>query len=220
MWLEIGYMPKTGPFERHPLQYEEWFEKNKFAYLSELEALKKQMPKQGRGIEIGVGTGRFAVPLGIRMGIEPSAKMGELARSRGIKVIEGVAEALPLPDSSFGFALMVTTICFVDDIAASLREAYRILKPGGALIIGFVDRESRLGKAYQQRKDKSAFYREATFYSVGEVVAHLKKAGFGEFHFTQTLFSPLDKMQGVEQAEAGYGKGAFVVIRAVKGVRP
>ena len=40
-------------------------------------------------VEIGVGTGRFAFPLGIRSGLEPLAKMATIARDRGISVVEG-----------------------------------------------------------------------------------------------------------------------------------
>jgi len=40
--------------------YDKWYDDNKFAYLSELEVLKRVMPKKGGGLEIGVGTGRFA----------------------------------------------------------------------------------------------------------------------------------------------------------------
>jgi len=157
-------MPKVEPFEEYTSQYEDWFERNKFLYESELAAIREQLPERGKGIEIGVGSGRFAAPLGIRLGIEPSHKMRELAQKRGIKVIEGVAEKLPFRDSQFEFALMVTTVCFVDDIQTSFQEAYRVLKPGGYLIIGFIDKESSIGKSYQQRKKKSIFYRIATFY--------------------------------------------------------
>jgi SAM-dependent methyltransferase len=50
------------------------------------------------GVEIGVGTGLFAVPLGILIGVEPSPRMAELARYRGIEVLENVAEELPFAD--------------------------------------------------------------------------------------------------------------------------
>jgi len=109
-------MAKVEPFEEYGSQYKGWFERNKFVYESELRAIREQLPERGKGIEIGVGSGRFAAPLGIKLGLEPSRKMRELARSRGIETIEGIAERLPFHDSQFEFALMVTTICFVDDI--------------------------------------------------------------------------------------------------------
>jgi len=209
-------MPKVEPFEEYASQYEDWFERNKFVYESELRAIREQLPERGKGIEIGVGSGRFAAPLGIKLGIEPSHKMRELAQKRGIKVIEGVAEKLPFRDSQFEFALIVTTICFVDDIHTSFQEAYRVIKPGGCLIIGFVDRESSLGRLYQQHKKKSLFYGIATFYTVDEVVSNLKKVGFKNFSFTQTIFHSLSKIKAIEPIKEGYSEGSFVTIKALK----
>jgi len=112
-------MARTEPFDAHSQEYEQWFDRNHLAYQSELEAVRAQLPETGEGFEIGVGSGLFAAPLGIRHGVEPSEAMRELARQRGIEVVPGVAENLPYNDGSFDYALMVTTICFVDDPAAS-----------------------------------------------------------------------------------------------------
>jgi len=64
-------MPKLKPFEEYTKRYEDWFKKNKFAYESELLAVKELIPANGEGIEIGVGSGKFAEPLGIKLGVEP-----------------------------------------------------------------------------------------------------------------------------------------------------
>jgi len=210
-------MPKIQPFEKNVTRYEEWFEKNSLAYAAELRAIRALLPQAGDGVEIGVGTGRFAAPLGIKIGVEPARAMAEEARRRGIEVLEGVAEALPLADNQFDFALMVTTICFVDDVGKAFREAYRILKPGGCLILGFVDRESLLGKIYERNKEANVFYREARFYSVEELLSHLRRAGFKDFAFTQTIFHELKQIEEKEPVLDGYGQGSFVVVRAVKG---
>ncbi len=209
-------MPKTEPFERHRDRYENWFEGHSYAYLSELEAVKRLLPKEGKGAEIGVGTGRFASPLGIKLGVEPSRAMAEIARERGIEVIEDTAEALPFPNESMDYLLMVTTICFVDDPERALREAHRVLKPGGALIIGFVDRNSPIGRHYEEHREESLFYRDARFFSTEELLELLKKVGFREFKMVQTLFHRLNEVKEVEPIKLGYGEGSFVVIKAVK----
>ena len=209
-------MAKVEPFEKHPSEYEDWFTKHKFVYQSELEAVRQRLPHNKQGVEIGVGTGRFAAPLSIRFGLEPSAKMREIAQKRGVKVVGGVAEAIPFSDSIFDFALMVTTICFVDDLEASFKEAHRILKPGGCLIIGFIDRHSPIGQVYERYKQNSVFYRAATFYSVAEVVPILNKAGFGDLTFSQTIFKNLSDIDRLEPVKSGYGEGSFVVIKAIK----
>ena len=204
------------PFERHYVEYENWFEKNSFAYQSELAAIKGFIPDHKRGIEIGIGTGRFAAPLGMEIGIDPSPRMREIAKSYGLEVCGAVAEALPFSDSSFDFALMVTTICFLDDVESALKEVYRIVKPAGSLIIGFIDKNSPLGKLYQQHKKKSVFYNVATFYSVNEIVSQLEKLGFNHFNFVQTIFHNLTEIRDIETTKVGYGQGSFVVARAIK----
>jgi len=207
---------KKFSFDEYAVKYEQWFDKNHWAYQSELLAVKEQLTDGGKGLEIGVGSGRFAGPLGIKIGVDPSLKMADIARKRGIEVVKAKAENLPFSDGQFDFALMVTTICFVDDIDASFREVSRILKPNGQLIIGFVDKNSLLGKIYQEQKGKSIFYRFAEFHSTDEVVSHLKDAGFKKFEYCQTLFKKLEDIDRIEPVQEGYGKGSFVVIRAVK----
>ena len=209
-------MAITKPFDEHIEEYENWFEINRFAYESELLAVKELLPQNGNGIEIGVGSGKFSEPLGIGLGIEPSVKMGEAAQKRGITVIEAVAEDLPCDDSQFDFALMVTTICFLDDVEMGIKEAYRVIKNGGSLIVGFVDKRSTLGQLYLKHKNESVFYKQATFYSTGEVISFLEKAGFSKFSFVQTIFLSLADIKAIETVKNGYGSGSFVVVKAVK----
>ena len=201
-------------FNRYCKKYDAWYDKNKFAYLSELKALKKAVPRIGRGLEIGVGTGRFAGPLGITLGIDPSYNMIEIARQRGVNVRWGFGEDLPFLDSSFDYAAIIISLCFVKDPLQVLQETRRVLNSAGKIILGIIDKESLLGKSY--RRKKSIFYKKANFFSVKEVIDLLNKAGFYKFSYYQTLFTSLDKIKNIEQPEKGFGKGSFAVIRAVK----
>lgn len=207
-------MARTRPFDEHPERYERWFDEHEAVYQSELCALHSVVPSGGRGVEIGMGSGRFAGPLGITEGVEPSRAMRELARKRGLEAHPGVAERLPFPDQAFDFALMVTTICFVDDPRASCLEIRRVLKRGGRLIIGFVDRASPLGEHYERHREESIFYRDATFFSVEEVNALLEECGFDILGTVQTVFGPLPEVREPQGFTEGHGEGGFVVVRA------
>ncbi len=171
-------MKKKNPFTKNAKDYDLWFERHEDMFQKELIAIKPILPLFKNGIEIGVGTGRFALPLGVKIGIEPTTEMASIAEERGISIIKGVAENLPLADNSFDLVLFVTTICFVDDALQSLKEAHRILENHGHIVIGFVDKLSPLGKTYLKKKNRSKFYQPAIFFSEEELLALLNEAGF------------------------------------------
>ena len=205
-------MAKIAPFEDFSEEYDEWFVRNKAKYDAELRALRCFIPSNCNGLEVGVGSGKFASPLGIKTGVEPAQKMADKARKLGIHVLPGIAEDLPVSDNTFDFILMVTTICFVDDLKKSFQEAFRVLKKEGCIVIGFIDKESELGKVYRRNKDKSHFYKIAEFFSTEEVLACLSEVGFGEFKTKQTIFPGND----TQHIENGFGAGSFVVIKGLK----
>jgi SAM-dependent methyltransferase len=209
-------MPKISPFQRYTEQYENWFTEHRWVYEAELRAVKALLPESGRGLEVGVGTGRFADPLGLKTGLEPSVRMREIARHRGIEVLAGVAENLPFGDDKFDLVLMVTTVCFLDDIHKAFREAYRVLANGSFFITGIVDRNSLIGQKYLKHQNESVFYKIATFFSVDEVVKIMRQAGFTDFIFRQTIFRSLSGVNENEPVKPGYGEGSFVAIRGRK----
>ena len=209
-------MPKTEPFDNYSNEYDDWFITNKYAFQSELNAIKKALPDNGDVVEVGIGSGIFAASLGIKEGIDPSEAMREKAKKRGIRVMDAVAENLPYADKSKDTVLMVTTICFVDDINKSFQEVHRVLKDDGHLIIGFVDENSPIGKFYLEHKDENVFYKDAIFYGTEELFRILKDTGFKIESIHQTVFGNLDKINKVQDTLTGYGQGSFVVIKAQK----
>lgn len=201
-------------FDRYYKKYDAWYDTHVCAFLSELEAVKKALPRRGKGLEIGCGTGRFAAALGIHTGIDPSSPMRKLACARGVNAVAGRGENIPFPAGAFDYAAIIITLCFVQDPAQVLTEANRVLKKRGRIAVGIVDKQSSLGRFYQQKK--SVFYKQARFFSVKEVTKLLKQCGFGTFSYYQTLSALPDAMVSVEHAAKGFGKGGFVVISAVK----
>ena len=209
-------MAKTKAFEENATRYENWFERHENVYRAELRAVKQIMPAAQKSLEVGVGTARFAQPLGIRFGLEPGKKVSKISKAKGIATVNGTGEMLPFARSQFDLLLMATTVCFLDNVEKSFHEVNRVLKTNGSFIIGFVDLGSALGRKYEAHKNENIFYKDATFFTVNEIVTLLEKTGFPALSFNQTVFHDLDEITADEPIKEGYGKGAFVTIKAEK----
>jgi ubiquinone/menaquinone biosynthesis C-methylase UbiE len=205
---------KENPFDLFTNEYENWFKENELIFQSELLALKQVIPIEKVGIEIGVGSGIFAEKLNIKFGIDPSEKMLNYATQRKLTVKKGFAEDLPYPDKSFDFAVFITSICFVDNPDKAIKEAHRIIKDNGDIIIAFIDKESSLGKSLEREKEDNKFYRHAKFYSVSELTSMIVNNHFEITEIIQTLTETNLKIP--ENPMKGHGKGSFVVIKGRK----
>ena len=107
------------------------------------EAVRRHLrPSPGMTLaDIGAGTGAFTAAfsdwfgLGI-VAIEPSAAMrAQIPRRPGIQVLNGDAEALPLPDASADAAWLSTVIHHIPDLQAAAHEIRRVLRPGAPVLI-------------------------------------------------------------------------------------
>ena len=130
--------------------------------------------------------------------------------------MRGTGEEIPILDNAYDFCLLVTTICFLDNISDALSEIRRILTQEGSLVIGFIDKASPVGKMYQKNKKQNVFYRVADFYSTAEIMDLLRLHGFQISEINQTIFNSLDNIDEVQAVKDGYGEGSFVSIKAQK----
>ncbi|MEM0158392.1 MAG: class I SAM-dependent methyltransferase, partial [Thermoplasmataceae archaeon] len=126
----------------------------------------------GNGIEIGVGTGRFAAPLRIAYGLDSSKEMLEIARKRGVKTILGSAYSTNLKDKSFDYSLFYMTLCFLSDPQRAIKEAYRI---STKVISVILDRECAYVQGLMSKK--SGFYAFANFYTAEDIINFYRDAG-------------------------------------------
>lgn len=99
---------------------------------------------RGDVLEIAVGTGRNLAlyPADARIvGIDISPGMLAYARrratecGRAVELRVGDAQSLTLPDASFDVVLSSLTMCSIPDDGAAVREAARVLRPGGRLVL-------------------------------------------------------------------------------------
>ncbi|MFN4182933.1 MAG: class I SAM-dependent methyltransferase [bacterium] len=210
-------------FEEHRDRYDEWFEKTpgREIFAIELEALRQEAKKFPHPwLEVGVGTGRFAQALGIEYGVDPSSKMLEMAKKRGITVYHASGEDLPFPDESFYLVFLIVTICFLENVSGVLREIRRVLKKDGGLIIGTILAGSPWAEFYQKKaaEEGNPFYRYAHFYSLEEIQHFLKQADFHLVRIISTLVQPPGLTRDVlEMPTWGvHPKSGFQVIVAQK----
>ncbi len=170
--------PSRQVFEDHAKDYDRWFDEHDDTYQAQLRMLRNALPDHGHGLEVGIGSGRFAVPLGIGYGIDPSHELLKMAKSRGTEVVLGEGEHLPYCTGSFDYVLMMTVICFLEDVIAVFHEANRVLSPGGILVVGFIEKEGEVQRIHKNRATKGKFLRFAKFRTAGEAAGFFRDAGF------------------------------------------
>ncbi|MDP3564448.1 MAG: methyltransferase domain-containing protein [Methanoregula sp.] len=179
--------PALQHFDRYAEDYDRWFDTHPELYGEQLSVLRSLLPYRGRGLEIGVGSGRFAAPLGIAYGLDPSVPLLSRAFSRGIEPVQGIGEFLPCRADIFDYVLMMTVICFMEDLVHPFREAYRVLRPGGTLVIGFIETGGELALQERDRSTPSRFLHYAGFKSTREVMTTLAMERFSEISLKGNL---------------------------------
>jgi ubiquinone/menaquinone biosynthesis C-methylase UbiE len=120
--------------------------------LDELEAAFVE--RYGRGLdvlEVGCGTGllleRIARFARTAHGVDLSPGMLELAKKRGLSVVEGSATKLPFDDARFDVACSFKVLAHVREIDVALREMARVVRPGGHVLAEFYNPMSLRGLA-------------------------------------------------------------------------
>jgi len=209
-------MINNNGFSRFTAEYDAWYDRNRPLYEQELAAIDRLLPQPGIGLEVGVGTGRFAGPLGIDFGLDISLSMSRRAAARAVTVVCGRAEELPFKENEFDYILLMTALSFLADPITATAECARCLKPGGRIVIGFIDRDSALGRKYLQKRDQSRFYGAARLMTAAEVAGLLTEVGFTEPDFLQILLPTPESDSPDPVIVPGYGEGGFVVVRAKK----
>ncbi len=107
-----------------------------------------------RLLDLGFGGGALSAAAlqagAIVTGVDRSAAMVARANARfaaaisagQARFIEGAAEALPLPDAAVDCATSVNTLYFWQDLDTVPRELWRVIAPGGRLVLGWQTADS------------------------------------------------------------------------------
>ncbi|EWT01741.1 transcriptional regulator [Intrasporangium oryzae NRRL B-24470] len=106
--------------------------------------------RPNRVLEIGCGTGHFArsvldaIPQVDYLATDVSEAMVEATRALGVRAVQASAESLPFPGTSFDVVVAAWMLYHVPDLAQTLREVRRVLRPGGVLAVA-TNGEEHLG---------------------------------------------------------------------------
>lgn len=137
-------------------------------------------------LELGCGTGHWTVffnEKGFRVtAVDQSAAMLEQPRKRVIPEVQWVeadAAHLPFSDGHFELITAITLFEFVEDRNAVLSEIDRLLKPGGFLIVGWLNSLSEIGR----QKKSSPTFSKAHLYTPAEIRNHLSLLGSPQFQY-------------------------------------
>ena len=119
-----------------------------FAQLAPADGRPATPARRLEVLEIGAGTGpnlAFYPPNTTHItAVDPNPSMRPYMEvnmralgwktGEGVRWAEGVAEALPLPDASVDAVVCTLVLCSVEDVAGAVREAARVLRPGGRFL--------------------------------------------------------------------------------------
>jgi SAM-dependent methyltransferase len=204
-------------------KYDAWYdsEEGRALYESELRCLRPLVEASpGPILEIGVGTGRFAMHFPGVTGIDPSLKALKMAEKRGVKTAHGYGENLPFEDETFGCILIIVTLCFVEKPLVVLREAKRVMKKDGRIIIGLVPKDSQWGAFYEEKKRVGhPFYSNARFYALKDIENMLQTVGLKISRVGSTLLQSPGELRKIEEPVEGNIRGAGFLCIEVNPVR-
>lgn len=201
-------------------RYDAWYdsEEGSAAYGNELECVKAMVPKRGPILEVGVGTGRFAMHFPGSFGVDPALGALKFAIKRGVRSVAARGEDLPFREKTFGCILIVATLCFVDDPLKTLKEAERVLKDRGSVVIGFIPGDSPCGALYEKKKKEGhPFYKNASFFTYEDLKDLIREAGLQFARCRSTLLQGPGEYQQAARVMEGYLEGSgFVCVQARK----
>jgi ubiquinone/menaquinone biosynthesis C-methylase UbiE len=134
---------------RNPAEiYDARFVPALFAQWGPVVAAEAGVRKGDRVLDVACGTGALTLavseivgPAGSVVGLDANPQMLAVARRKPARIewLEGKAEALPLPDTSFDAVVSQFGFMFFEDKPQALREMIRVLRPGGRLAIAVCD---------------------------------------------------------------------------------
>ncbi|MBL8921452.1 MAG: methyltransferase domain-containing protein [Myxococcaceae bacterium] len=205
-----GLLYKSEQVERLGVGYEEeYFRFNRAGFLKRWAHRVRKCTRQLRDCLVVTPAARVVLDVGCsagyvlaaarRLGLEPvgvdiSTFAVELCREKGFRAELGSLSKLPLEDASVDIATLKHTLEHVPDPLAGLRELFRVLRPGGALLVVVPDADKwkialmpRLGR---DLRPELRGWQHHVYFSSKTLALALERAGFEVAHRHKAVFRP------------------------------
>lgn len=228
-------------FDSYANEYDAWFLENPNVLESEVRLVASTLKDGGKILSVGCGSGLFEkiireeFGINISDGVEPSASMAEIARKRGLNVVEATAEEFDYPAGKYDTILFNGCPSYITDLATVVDKVYNALPAGGRIVLVDVPKESTYGIMYNLAKALGTWHHPllegvyppnpypielvkiASWRTTAEKIDLVKKSGFQKIEYAQTLTThPLYSDLKAEMPVEGYDKGDYVAIIAYK----
>lgn len=166
------------------VNYDQWYQNAPGIFIDRIEteaAFQLYSPQPGAIIlDAGCGTGNFSIKLAqaecVVTGIDISADMLALARNKAdqlgfaIDFQEMDMNSITYPDHYFEVVFSMAAWEFISDPGQTFAELWRVLKPGGTLLIGTINRNSPWGRLYmEQAKSPDSIFKHAHFKTLDDM---------------------------------------------------
>jgi SAM-dependent methyltransferase len=196
------------------------------AGFEELEAaIKRSNAAPPRVLDAGCATGALLAKLRDRgwacAGVELSPAAEYARAERGLDVRRSALEECRFPDASFDLVLASHLIEHLNDPAAFVREAYRILAPGGHFLVTTPNIAGFQARLFRSRW-RSAIFDHLYLFSAKTLSALLRQSGFVTERIctwgglaTGAAPAPIKRL--ADRAAKRLGAGDVMLIRARKG---
>lgn len=207
---QCGLIYKSEQVERLGIPYEdEYFKFNRAGFLKRWAHRVRKCMRQLRDclvvtpdakvvVDVGCSAG-YVLEAGKRLGLTPigvdlSNFAVTLCRERGYRAELGSLDQIPLESNSVDILTLKHTLEHVNDPLAGLREIFRVLRPGGSVLIVVPDADKwkialmpRLGR---DLRPELRGWQHHVYFSSANLRRALERCGFEVMHEHKAVFRP------------------------------